>query len=78
VEAPISCNTGYNAGAGLEGLVGSSQPFSPERLKGLYQSYEAYVTKVTAAAKEAREAGVILPQAENDYIQKAKASTILA
>ena len=78
VEAPIGCNTGYNAGAGLEGLVGSSQPFSPERLKGLYQSHEAYVTKVTARAKVARDAGVILPEAENDYIQKAKASTIPA
>lgn len=78
VEAPIGCNTGYNAGAGLEGLVGSSQPFSRERLKGLYQSHEAYVTKVTAAAKVARDAGFILPEAENDYIQKAKASTIPA
>jgi hypothetical protein len=76
VEAPIGCNTGYNAGAGLEALVGSTQPFSPERLKGLYQSHEAYVTKVTAAAKVARKAGVILPQAESDYIEKAKASAI--
>jgi Alpha/beta hydrolase domain len=76
VEAPIGCNTGYNAGAGLEALVGSTQPFSPERLKGLYQSHEAYVTKVTAAAKAARSAGVILPEAENDYIRQAKASAI--
>jgi len=58
--------------------VGSSQPFWPERLKELYQSHEAYVTKVTAAAKAARDAGVILPKAENEYVQKAKASTIPA
>ena len=78
VEAPISSNTGYNEGAGLERLVGLTRPFSGERLKELYQSHEAYVTKVTMAAKAARNAGVILPKAESDYIQRAKASAIPA
>jgi hypothetical protein len=78
VEAPISSNTGYNEGAGLERLVGLTRPFSRERLKELYQSHEAYVRKVTAAAKAALNAGVILPQAESDYIQQAKASAIPA
>jgi hypothetical protein len=78
VEAPIGSNTGYNIGAGLAALVGSTQPFSPERLKGLYQSHEAYVMKVTAAAKAARDAGVILPEAESEYVEKARASAIPA
>ena len=78
VEVPISCNTGYNARAGLDALVGSTQPFPPEKLKELYPSHEAYVAKVRAAAKAACEAGVILPDAESDYIQRAKASAIPA
>lgn len=76
VEVPTGCNTGYNAGAGLEALLGSAQPFPSAELKKLYPSHDAYVAKVTAAAKAAREAGVILPHAESDYIQKAKASAV--
>jgi hypothetical protein len=73
VEVPISSNSGYNAGAGLEALVGSTQPFQPERIKALYPSHEAYVAKVSAAAKAAREAGVILPNTEKDFVERAKA-----
>ena len=76
VEVPTGCNTGYNAGAGLDALVGSTQPFPLAKLKELYPSQEAYVTKITTAAKAAREAGVILPYAESDYIQRAKACAI--
>jgi hypothetical protein len=78
VDVPISSNSGYNAAAGLEALTGSTQPFPSEKLKVLYPSHEDYVEKVTAAAKSAREAGVILPIAERDYIQRAKASSIPA
>lgn len=73
---PTGCNTGYNAGAGLEALVGSTQPFPPAKLKKLYPSHDAYVAKVAAAARAAREAGVILAHAESDYVERAKASTI--
>jgi hypothetical protein len=76
VEVPTGCNTGHNAGAGLEALVGPSQPFPSAELKKLYPSHDAYVAKVTAAAKAVREAGVILPHAESDYIQRAKGSAI--
>jgi Alpha/beta hydrolase domain len=76
VEVPISSNSGYNAGAGLEALVGSTQPFAHEKIKQLYPTHEIYVAKMTAAARAAREAGVILSHAENDYIQKSKASSI--
>ena len=76
VEVPISSNSGYNAGAGLEALVGSTRPFQPERLTALYPTHEDYVAKVSAAARAAREAGVILPEAESDYVQRAKASAI--
>jgi hypothetical protein len=76
VEVPTGCSTGYNAGAGLEALVGSTQPFPPAKLKKLYPSHDAYVAKVAAAAKAAREAGVILPHAESDYLERAKASAI--
>jgi len=62
--------------AGLEALTGFTQPFSRGKIKTLYPSHENYVAKVTAAAKSAREAGVILPNAERDYVQRAKFSTI--
>ena len=76
VEVPTGCNTGYNPGAGLEALVGSTQPFPPTKLNKLYPSHDAYVAKVAAAAIAAREAGVILPRAESDYVERAKASAI--
>lgn len=76
VEVPTSCNTGYNTGAGLETLVGSTKPFPAVELKKLYPTHDAYVAKVIAAAKAAREAGVILPHTERDYIEKAKASAV--
>jgi hypothetical protein len=76
VEVPTGCNTGYNAGAGLEALVGSTQPFPSAKLKQLYPSHDTYVAKIAAAAKAACEAGVILPYAEKDYVQRAKASAI--
>jgi hypothetical protein len=76
VEVPISSNSGYNAGAGLEALVGSTRPFQPERLKALYPTHKDYVAKVTAAARSARLAGVILPAAERDYVQRAEASAV--
>jgi len=76
VDVPISANSGYNGAAGLEALTGFTQPFSRGKIKTLYPSHENYVAKVTAAAKSAREAGVILPNAERDYVQRAKFSTI--
>ena len=76
VEVPVSSNSGYNAGAGLEALVGSTQPFPQEEIKRLYPTHETYVARVTAAANAAREAGVILSHAESDYIQKSKASSV--
>jgi hypothetical protein len=35
VEVPTSCNSGYNAGAGLEALVGSTKPFRLAKLQKL-------------------------------------------
>jgi len=76
VDVPISSNSGYNGAAGLEALTGSTQPFPHQKIKALYPTHEDYVAKVTAAAKSAREAGVILPKAESDYIQRAKGSAV--
>jgi hypothetical protein len=76
VEVPISSNSGYNGAAGLEALTGSTEPFSREKIKALYPNHQDYVAKVTAAAKSAREAGVILLQAERDYVERAKAAHV--
>ena len=76
VDVPISSNSGYNTGAGLEALTGSTEPFPREKIKQLYRTHDDYVAKVTAAAQSAREAGVLMPNAERDYVERAKAAPI--
>ena len=60
----------------MSALVGQTRPFPVVKLNVLYPSHRDYVSKVAAAAKASREAGVILPIAEIDYVEKAKAAAI--
>lgn len=65
VVVPISSiSLAVTTTAALSALVGQRQPFPAGKLKALYPSHEAYVAKVAAAAKAAREAGLILPNGE--------------
>lgn len=50
--------------------------FSEEELKGLYPDHEDYITKVTEAADEAENAGVILPYHTEEYTSMATAASV--
>lgn len=50
--------------------------FSKEELTGLYPNHEDYITKVTAAADEAENAGVILPYRTEEYTSMATAASV--
>lgn len=50
--------------------------FSEEELKRLYPDHEAYVTKVTKAAAEAENAGVILPYRTEEYASMAETASV--
>jgi len=59
-------------------LSGKTAPFTPERLRSLYASHDAYVAKVAAAAKAAEAAGVILPYRRREYVAQARAAHVPA
>lgn len=50
--------------------------FSEEELKALYPDHEAYITKVTEAAAEAENAGVILPYRTEEYKSMAETASV--
>lgn len=50
--------------------------FSEEELTGLYPDHETYITKITAAADEAENAGVILPYRTEEYASMAEAASV--
>lgn len=50
--------------------------FSEEELTSLYPNHEAYITKITEAAAEAENAGVILPYRTEEYINMAKTASV--
>jgi hypothetical protein len=57
-------------------LFGQTIPFTPEKLKTLYPTHDAYVKKVQQQAKAAREAGFILPEEEATLVEEAQASMV--
>jgi hypothetical protein len=57
-------------------LGGYTLQFSPEELKALYPTHEDYVAKITAAANAAKDAGIILPGAADEYIKAAEVAPI--
>ncbi len=73
LEVPIARYTGQ---FGPGGLAGKTEPFSADVLRGLYPTHEDYVGKVTAAARAARDAGVITPYRVDQYIAAAKSASI--
>jgi hypothetical protein len=72
MEVPIGR---YVAGPSYP-LIGYTVPFSVERLRQLYPTHEAYVAKITAAANAAKDAGIILPEAVDEFIQTANSAPI--
>lgn len=73
VEVPIAHYVG-NVGPG--GLAGSTEPFAPDPLRKLYPTHAVYVAKVSAAARAALRAGVILPYRVKEYRKAARTARI--
>lgn len=66
----------YFANTLITGLVGYKIPMTEAELKALYPTHQDYVDQVTAAAKAASEAGIILPYRAEEYIREAQAAPI--
>jgi hypothetical protein len=73
VEVPIAHNQGAAATPGPGFLNGTSEPLSAAVLKQLYPTPDVYVSRVTAAAQAAVQAGVIRPGRVEEYVEAAKA-----
>ncbi len=73
LEVPIASYRGQGT---KHFLAGETHPFAPEQLRRLYPDHRAYVTKVAAAAKAAVAAGVILPERERFYVERAEVAAI--
>jgi hypothetical protein len=56
-------------------LAGTFEPFRAERLQELYPSKQAYIDRVTAAARGLAEQGYILPEDAEAYITAAERET---
>jgi hypothetical protein len=72
LEVPIASYRG----SGENKLLGQTFPFPPEQIARLYRTHEVYVQKVTAAARAAERAGVILPYRVQEYIEEANAAHV--
>jgi hypothetical protein len=59
------------------GLGGYKIPFKEREMKKLYATHQDYVDKVTAAARAAEKAGIILPYRAEQYIRETAASSVL-
>jgi hypothetical protein len=57
-------------------LLGSTVPFSPERLDELYPSADAYLSTYTAAFDEAVSAGFALPEDRQQILDDADPAAI--
>ena len=73
VEVPVATHTaailGFNSPLGLRG---TTEPFDAAKLQQLYPSREDYVAKVSASARQAEQAGYILPARVAEYIEAAR------
>jgi hypothetical protein len=77
VDAPIAVNTGEStADSIICFLFGSSAPLPPERIAELYPTHDDYVAAVTTSADEALEAGFILPDDRDAFVDEAEAAPI--
>jgi hypothetical protein len=74
VEVPIAHNEGAVTMPGVGSLNGTSEPLPADVLKQLYPTPDVYVSRVTAAAQAALEAGVIRPGRVEEYIEAARAA----
>lgn len=73
VEVPRATNSGYNTGPGSCRLYGSSEAFSPQRLRERYPTPEAYLDAVDRAIQANQRAGHLLAPEAQRARQQARA-----
>jgi hypothetical protein len=73
IEVPVAQ---YFVNMTKTGLGGYKIPFKEKEIIKLYPTHQEYVDKVTAAARAAEKAGIILPYRAEQYIKEAAASSI--
>ncbi|MET0986574.1 MAG: alpha/beta hydrolase domain-containing protein [Steroidobacteraceae bacterium] len=72
LEVPTASYFSEMAQIGMAGLTGTTTPLSPELVKSLYPTRDAYVAKIQAAADKAVKAGVLLPRDAQAYVAAAR------
>lgn len=73
LEVPIASYRGQGV---KHFLAGETHPFAAAELKRLYPDHKSYVDRVTAAARAALDAGIILPARAKAYVAQARAADI--
>ena len=73
LDVPVASYRGQGA---KHFLAGETHPFASDELKRLYPDHKIYVDRVTAAAKAALAAGVILPARAKAYVDRARAADV--
>ena len=80
VDVPTATLSGLPATTGGLNFVcflfGHTEPFTPQKLMQMYPQHDGYVSKVTDAARAAREAGFILVPEEQAMVAKAQAAPV--
>jgi hypothetical protein len=66
----------YNRTGDCTALNGRTEPFDEQRLRTLYPTHQAYVTKVRSAAERSVRAGVLTPADAVSAIAQARAARI--
>ncbi|MET0284296.1 MAG: alpha/beta hydrolase domain-containing protein [Polyangiales bacterium] len=75
VDVPTATHSGVSANPACM-LFGYSTPFTTGKLRTLYPTHQDYVSRVEVAAKEAREAGFLLPEEETTIVAEATSAAV--
>ena len=77
VDVPIATNSGIGEADNFVCfLFGTTTPFTPDKLRSLYPTHEDYVSKVSASARSAAQAGFLLAPEEQAIVDRASAAQV--
>jgi hypothetical protein len=77
VDVPIATYSGQNSGGSfLCVLFGQTKPFTTAQLTTLYPTHDDYVSKVTVAAMQDQQAGLLLAEDVSLIIQEAQSASV--
>lgn len=79
LDAPVATYAPNNGGGNVPGaclLLGTTTPFSPDRIRQLYPNHATYVAKFTAAADRALRAGYLLRPDHDEAVARARTANV--